>query len=210
MLRKVLREFLIRLHQTNKYPYLLNELKFSLPEAKLLQIGYRSEDLQIYNSNLKNIRTDVCNIISKYSDGVFATIVDKQTITKPTWTPETLGNFVFAQTLHTNILNTTNLPFELSILYDSGRLAKSKVGNFHNYIFDKDRYYKNKGLRTNNRSYSLQLNDTSSTAGPCIWAADFVAGAFYRNFAHGDPLCAEDVIMRCKRIGNGMCIFWKE
>jgi hypothetical protein len=71
---------------------------------------------------LKNIRTDVCNIIGKYSDGVFATIVDKQTITKPTWTPETLGNFVFAQTLHTNILNTPN--FELSILYDSGRLQE--------------------------------------------------------------------------------------
>jgi hypothetical protein len=33
----------------------------------------------------------------------------------------------FAQTLHTDILNTPNLQFELSILYDSGRLEKSKA-----------------------------------------------------------------------------------
>jgi hypothetical protein len=209
-LRETLSDCLIRLHKTNKYPFHLKELKFNLPTTNLLRKGSALNDLQIYHSHSTSIRNDICNLITKYSDGIFASVVDKTTIKKPTWTPEELGNFVFAQTLHTNILNAPGLPTALSVIYDSGRLAKSKVGSFHSYIFKKDNYYKNMGFRTNDKNYLLDVRDMSSGIEPCLWAADFVAGAFYHKYAHNNPLCADVIMGSCKLIGDGLRLFWKK
>jgi hypothetical protein len=71
--------------------------------------GYGKTDLMTYNSHLSEIRQDICSIIASYSDGIFVSVIDKTTINEKTWQPEQLCNFVFAHSIHENILSTLGL-----------------------------------------------------------------------------------------------------
>jgi hypothetical protein len=136
--------YLKRLHQIDAYPKLLGELKFNLPRQRLRKKGYTELNLQRYDKFTGYIRKSVCDILCRYSDGLFICIVDKTTIIEKTWTPETLGNYVFANTLHNDILNKLTLNQGLKIYLDAGRLSRIPANKFRQYLFDKDSYFRNR------------------------------------------------------------------
>ncbi len=188
-------------HKTNKYPYTLRELKFNLPRCNLLKRGHTDSDINAYDSFLPKIRQDICAIIASHSDGIFISIVDKTTIKrKNTWKPETLGNYVFAHSVHENILSKLALS-DNRIYYDSGRLAQLNEIDFDEYVTDR-------APRIVDTRIS-EIKGLSSLSEPCLWAADFLAGSFYRKFALGDELSANRIFNTCNRIGNGLRIFWR-
>ena len=51
------------------------------------------------------IRKDVPNIINEYSDGVFVTILDKDSRREKTWDQVSIGNFIIGHTLVANAIN---------------------------------------------------------------------------------------------------------
>jgi Protein of unknown function (DUF3800) len=199
-LRINLSNYLIRCHKTNRYPHKLRELKFNLPRTTLIKRGYSEENILIYNSFLSKIRQDICAIIALYSDGIFVSIIDKTTIIQKTWQPETLGNYVFAHSIHENILSKLALN-DIIIHYDSGRLAQLNQDDFDKYVTIR--------APTIVSTRILEIKGLSSLSEPCLWAADFLAGSFYRKFALGDALCADRILDTCNRIGNGLRIFWR-
>jgi hypothetical protein len=114
---------------------------------------------------------------------------------------------VFANTLHNNILNNLPLRQGLKLYYDAGRLSRNPADGFRLYLFDKDSYFRNRGLRIN-ESYISRAEDISSITEPCIWAADFLAGSFYYKYTFGNSLCANDLVRNGKMIGNGIRKYW--
>lgn len=93
-LRKRLRRYLKKLHQKNKYPPHLSELKFNLPYSDLIQQGYTIKDLDDnYSKNMPVIRSRSLEIIHKHCDGVFGSILDKQSIIKQNFSFRTLFLF---------------------------------------------------------------------------------------------------------------------
>jgi hypothetical protein len=103
-----------------------------------------------------------------------------------TWTPERLGNYVFADTLVRNVMNDISPSYLPSILYDKGRLSPAQTKNFEDYISNKDSYFEKIGIK----SYKGQIPtpvEQSSHMEPGIWAADIVAGSFECKYKHNEP-----------------------
>ena len=163
-LRIKLSDYLIKCHKTNRYPYVLRELKFALPCSNLIKKGYTKNDLIHYDSFLSKIRQDICSIIASYSDGIFVSILDKTTIRVKTWRPERLGNYVFAHSLHRNILNRLDLS-DIVLIYDSGRLAQLNQDDFDTYVVNRAPAIV--GTRIS------EIKGVSSLSEPCLWAATF-------------------------------------
>lgn len=204
-LRKRLRRLLKGLHIRNIYPRHLSELKFYLPYSELIQQGYTVPDLDnVYNSQMPIIRSRVIGIICKYSDGVFAAVLDKRKA-KPSWTSEELGNFVFAETLVVNVMNTLSPPNPPIVLYDKGRLSPARTRKFRTYVINKDSYFAYKGYKRYRGSLSTPI-DVSSTSEAGIWAADYVAGAFYHKYSNNDSTYAN--MLNAMRIGVGVRKYW--
>lgn len=205
-LRKRLRRILKRLHIRNMYPPHLTELKFYLPYTDLIQQGYTVTQLDTqYAIHMPVIRTQVIQAICNYANGIFAAVVDKRKA-KQSWTTETLGNFVFAETLVSDIMNTLSPPNPPIILYDKGRLSPAKTALFQKYLVNKDQYFQRRGWKRYRGSLSTPL-DLSSTLEPGIWAADLVAGAFYHKYSHKDWTYAN--IFSKIKIGSGERLYWK-
>ena len=207
-LRKRLKRYLKKLHKKNQYPQHLQELKFNLPYHILFKYNYSRSDLDSnYSIHMPEIRSVTLKLIHKYSDGVFAAILDKNSILeKNTWTEEKLGNFIFAQTLIVNILNElkpTTLPI---ITYDKGRIDPAKSYSFNTYMIEKDKWFDHKGLKKYNGSLSTPM-DVSSNHESGIWAADFVAGSIYHKYANNQWHYAN--FLNSKNIGTGERIFWE-
>jgi hypothetical protein len=165
-----------------------------------MRLGYKETDLEKYYSFLSKIRQDICAIIASYSDGVFVSVVDKETIIMKSWTPERLGNYIFAHSVHKHILNELVLN-DIIIHYDSGRLAPFNQGDFDGYVVNR--------VPSAVRTRILEIKGLSSLLEPCIWAADFLAGSFYRKYALGDEIYANRILDTCIRIGHGYRIFWR-
>lgn len=207
-LRKRLRRLLKKFHQKNKYPKHLAELKFTLPYTELIQQGYTVEQLDNdYSIHMPEIRSRALNIIHDYSNGVFAAIIDKHKV-DPTynWTPERLGNYVFAQTVIINVMNVLSPPNPPVIYYDKGRLSPSRAVSFNTYLVEKDSYFQYIGIKRYRGRLSTPI-DTSSVLEPGIWAADLVAGAVYHKYANNEWAYAN--ILNSKRIESGERIYWK-
>jgi hypothetical protein len=196
----MLNGYLIKCHKTNRYPYVLRELKFNLPRSNLITKGYTKDDLTHYDSFLPKIRQDICSIIASYSDGIFVSLVDKTTIRANTWMPERLGNYVFARSIHDSILKRLGLN-DIIIQYDSGRLAQLSQDDFDTYVINR--------AHTTSNTHISEIRGLSSLSEPCLWAADFLAGSFYRKFALKDSIYADRIFKSCNHIGYGLRIFWK-
>ena len=206
-LEKSLRRLLKRLHDRNRYPSCLKELKFNLPRDRLISQGHTPDQLdREYEANMQYVRTRVLNVLVDHVDGVFAAIVNKRSVINQEWTPERLGNYVFAQTLLVNVMNKLRLTDLRNIVYDKGRLSQSRSAEFRLYLMRKDSYFNYKGW--NKYSGSLPYpKEISSDSDPGIWAADYVAGAFNRKYSHGDSTYAD--ILNPVKIGSGERIFWE-
>jgi hypothetical protein len=165
-----------------------------------MRTGYTQTDLANYYYRLSKIREDICSVTAANSDGVFVSVVDKDTIIAKTWKPERLGNYVFAHSLHWNILNELDLS-NIILNYDSGRLAQLNQDDFDTYVINRAPTIVNTRIS--------EIKGMSSLSEPCLWAADFLAGSFYRKFALNDSLYADRIFNSCNLIGNGLRIYWR-
>jgi hypothetical protein len=93
-----------------------------------------------------------------------------------TRTAEFLWNFIFANTLFSNILYNISFSKPPAIYYDRRSLTIERKTQFHNYIQNKDSYYKYRGFK-NFQGELPNILEASSHLEPCIWAADFGRGA---------------------------------
>jgi hypothetical protein len=108
-LRKRLRRYLKKVHLKEWYPPHLRELKFYLPKKWLYEQGYSFADVDTrYMPRMETIRRKALHIVADHADGIFAAVLDKRKANS-TWTQVRLGNFVFAETLFADILNTLAL-----------------------------------------------------------------------------------------------------
>ena len=191
LLRKNLRRLLRRLHRRDKYPKELRELKFYLPSKQMKdEWGYTQRDINRYVSNLPSIRNKSIDITIKSACAVFSSILRKSTIRRQTWTSETIGNFLFAQTLYVNILNRIRPPIPPTIIFDKGRLSAAKTHAFQDYMVNKEGYFGFKGFKKYEGLIGVPV-DMPSLAEPGLWSADIVAGAFTHKYKNKDPSYAD-------------------
>jgi hypothetical protein len=210
ILRQELKRFLMRLHNKNVYPPELSELKFYLPYGYLCKkVGYTYSKLDDeFSIHLPIIRTRALQLVRDLMDGIYIAVLNKKTVIHDTWTPNRLGNFIFADTLILNVLNQLSLPTIPTICYDDGRFSYLDRNCFYDYVVRKDSYYEYYGRK----SYIGKLSESTfkevaSHSEPCIWAADLVAGAFYYKFAKGDGCYSN--ILNHRMIGDGIRHFWR-
>lgn len=204
-LRKRLRRLLRRLHLRNRYPPRLRELKFYIPYHKMLDLGYTRQQIQYYVNHLPYVRNRALNIILNSVCLIFSAILDKRTIQRTSWTSETLGNFIFAQTLFVNILNNIQPQFPPNIIFDDGRLSAARTPRFQGYVLQKQSYFGFKGFKQYAGLLGAPL-PASSLLEPGLWAADIVAGAFYHKYRHHDPSYAN--MLSPIYIGAGERRYW--
>jgi hypothetical protein len=203
-LRSSLKRLLKKEHERNRYPPALHELKFYLPNSDLIRRGYTPDQLKKYETYLPSVRDEANEIICKTVNGVFGAIVDKRKAAD-SWTPERLGNFVFAQTLLLDVMNKISLQYPPAILYDKGRLSSYKAKQFEDYITNKDRWFRQNGRKMYGGNISAPMSQ-SSYAEPGIWAADLVAGAFQCKYKHQESRYAD--MLRTKYINSGERLYW--
>ncbi len=203
-LRKRLKRLLKRMHQRGKYPSRLGELKFYLPHTELIQGGYTITDINNYNAHMPVVRSKALGLITKYSDGVFATVLDKRKAF-PTYTEEELGNYILARSFIEDVMNVLKPPNPPAILYDRGRLSPARSIEFNNYVVSKDSYYQYRGWKNYQGSLSPPV-DTASLGEAGIWAADIVAGSFYHKHANSDWSYAN--MLTPSLIGGKERLFW--
>ena len=72
LLKEKLKKYLNYLHNKDKYPFALKELKFTIGPNMLSKFGYTNEDTDRYISNMPSIRSDVIEITRLYCDGIIA------------------------------------------------------------------------------------------------------------------------------------------
>lgn len=126
-LKRHLKNYLVKIQYKGYYPFQLKELKFYIPKSKLLRkFGYSKKEVDSFISNMYYIRMDVLNMIETYSDGIFATVLDKQSIIQTSWNKERIGNFIIGHTLITTVLTNLTCNEAPSVFYDSGRLSIKK------------------------------------------------------------------------------------
>jgi hypothetical protein len=190
-------------HKVNIYPKCLNELKFALPEGKLKKY-YSQKEINYFKNNMLIIRSRILEIINEHSDGFFIAVVDKSSIRFPSWTSERLYNYVFGTTLIHNVFDVINPKVDPVLIFDGGRIDKSKELHLMGYLSKKDSFSK----RFTSYSGCLNsINPVESQTEPCNWAADFLSGSVLNVFAKNDCLYWNK-IDRNKFIGNGLRMFW--
>ena len=99
ILRIHLKHYMKRLHSSGRYPLKLNELKFWLPWDALKKQGYAKKEMEEYRCHSQEIQKHTLSLVRDHSDAIQVAVLDKKTIVEPTWTPEFLWNFIFANTL---------------------------------------------------------------------------------------------------------------
>lgn len=204
VLRSSLKRLLKKVHDRNRYPPTLNELKFHLPKSDLIKQGYSIDELFKYEAYLPNIREKAIEVICEKSNGVFGATLDKKKAYS-TWTSERIGNYIFAQSLLHDVMSNISTRYPPSILYDSGRLSPAKSESFKDYVAKKDRYLERFGLN----QYVGQMptpSNRNSVAEPGIWAADIVAGAFRYKYISNDARYAD--LLKPLYVGTGEKLYW--
>ena len=205
-LRKKLQRQLRRQHRRNRYPPELKEIKFYLPITKIKSDwGYSDREIRRYKKYLPQFRRKAIDIILNSSCGIYSAILKKDTIKKPTWTSERLGNYIFAQTLFQRILNILQTGKPPTIIFDKGRLSIAKTTDFKLYLTNKERYSDYIGTKKYQGSIGTPV-DMSSLSEPGLWAADIVAGSFYHKYSSLDRTYAD--LLTPSYIGVGERRFW--
>ncbi len=200
-----LRKYLQYAHRTNIYPTCLNELKFNLPICKL-QKNYSQFQIGTFKTSITTIRNRVLDIINSYSDGIFIASLDKDTIVYATWKPERIYNYIFATTMIENVFTQIDPNENIDLLFDAGRLHAAKENDFLCYLLRKCSFYGNNELIEYYGS-KWKFNSVQSHTEPCIWAADFVAGAALLNYSRGNSTFLSR-IDRNKFLGDGIRNYW--
>jgi len=201
--RKKLRRLLKRLHP-KKYPLDLRELKFYLPRTELFGKGYSEQELDRFEEHQRTNREKAIRILNETCSGVYAAVCDKTKAVKR-WTPERLGNYMFAQTLVVNVLPMIDPIHSPIVIFDKGRLSAARSREFKIYMINKDRYFETMGLKR----YSVRLGvpiDMSSLDEPGLWASDIVAGAFRHASNTGEKEYVDALAPLF--IGKGYRLFW--
>ncbi|MHC1688744.1 MAG: DUF3800 domain-containing protein [Methanothrix sp.] len=204
MLRTKLKRLLKKEHERKRYPLKLNELKFHLPKSDLIGNGYNIDELYSYEKYLPAIREKALKLICENTVGVFAATLNKNKAFS-SWTSERIGNYIFAQTLLVDVINSIYPRYPPSILFDGGRLSPTKTSLFKDYLSDKDRYLVGAGLKSYVGHLPIPSNRNSVTE-PGIWAADLVAGSFRHKYVSGDSHYAD--LLKAKYIGIGEKLYW--
>lgn len=203
-LRSRLKRLLKKEHERKRYPPALLELKFYLPNSDLIQWGYTLDQLKKYEAYLPSIREKANEIICSTVNGVFGAVIDKK-MAVDSWTPERIGNFVFAQTLLLDVMNNISPQYPPAISYDKGRLSSYRSKQFENYITKKDQFFGQNGRKVYVGKISTPISQ-SSYAEPGIWAADLVAGAFQCKYKHRESRYAN--MLKAKYINSGERLYW--
>ena len=204
-LNKRLKRLLKRLHLKDRYPPKLMELKFYVPYEWMIKQGYTKTEYAEYAASMPDIRKQTLELLAAHTDGVFAAVVDKRAAYAG-WTPERLGNYAFAQTLLFGVMRTIKVDDQPTVIYDKGRLSQSSEASFDSYLLYKqvDFAYKHNMPRLFAPKHP---HSVSSIYHPGIWAADYVAGAFYHKHQADDARYA-DMLMPVW-LGNGEQLYWK-
>ncbi len=165
------------------------ELKFYIPYRWLAKHGYAKAQYSAYDANMPDIRERVLEILTAHTDGVFAAVVDKRGA-RDTWTPKRLGNYTFAQTLVLGVMREIGSDDRPTIIYDKGRLSQSSERSFESYLRHKQIDFADKhGIP--HLLEPCPACSASSIHHPGIWAADYVAGAFYHKHQTSDAHYAD-------------------
>ncbi len=203
-LDKRLRRLLKRLHVRDRYPPKLKELKFYIPHEWLTNHGYTNEQYDAYAARMPDIRKRVLRILAAHTDGVFAAVVDKR-YARDWWTPTWLGNHAFAQTAVLGVLRAIKVDEQPAIIYDQGRISQSDESVFESYLL-----YKQFDFAFTHNVRHLHIpkppHSVPSTGHPGIWAADYVAGAFYHKYQADDARYAD--MLRPVWFGKGEWMYW--
>lgn len=204
-LNRRLKRLLKRLHRKNMYPPKLMELKFYLPHEWIIKHGYTETQYSVYAANMPDIRRQVLGLLVAHTDGVFAAVVDKRKAYR-SWTPVKLGNYTFAETLVLGVMRNIGTDGQPTIQYDKGRLSQSSESSFDSYLSYKISHYAYK----HNILHLLKPKpprSVSSIHHPGIWAADYVAGAFYHKH-HANDTHYTDMLKQVW-LGTGEWVYWK-
>jgi len=204
LMRKKLRRLLKRLHP-KRYPADLRELKFYLPRTELFHKGYSKEMLDGFEEYQRSNREKAIRILNETCMGVYAAVCDKMKAVE-TWTPERLGNYIFAQTLTVNVLPQVNPSHPPLVVFDKGRLSPARTREFKIYMINKDRYFESMGLKRYCGKLGAPI-DVSSLDEPGLWASDIVAGAFRHAFNSGETVYMD--ALAPSFIGRGFRLFWE-
>ncbi len=186
-LRKRLRRYLKKIHNKGQYPVHLQELKFNLPYSNLInEHNYTKENLDSnFSIYMPEIRSRTLKIINSFSDGIFAAIIDKKTIKSEEWVQEELCNYVITHSLFIHILNKIR-PYRMPIItFDRGRLGPSKFQQFGSNLVNIGIHMKHHKWNEYSGNLSPPV-ETSSIPESGIWAADFVAGAFFHKYSNNE------------------------
>lgn len=192
-LRSAMNRQLMRMHVYNKYPEKLKELKFYPRRENLHKLGYIKSEIDKFENQLPDIRTQTLNLILDNCDGVYISILDNKTIREDIsdrWTGETLGNYVIAHPLIKYV--TPSLPIQEPpvICFDKGRLKIENMDDFYDYLGRKDSLCGFKNYLKYGQNIS-NFQECDSISEPCVWAADMVAGAYYYKFKNNDDSYSE-------------------
>jgi hypothetical protein len=199
-----LTRLLKKLQTKQKWHPQLNELKF-FPFASLKKMMVPEQEIRdCWAPYFDEVRTEVSQIVTEYTDGIFAGVLDKRTIFKTTWTPEKIGNYLFKKTLFDGIIPNIKVTSP-EILYDKGRIHSGAATLFNQYIHDSQNYYFFKG-KNKHSGLIKKITDVDSLSNSGVWAADIVAGAFHKSAKHEDNTWTD--IMKPKFIGNGFLKLW--
>jgi len=205
-LRKHLKRLLRREVRKNHWPQHVHELKFSLPIQDMRKKwGYTNLQIQHYLNYLPRVRQKAINFVLNNSCNIFSAILNKNTIQRSSWTPNQLGNFIFAQTLFSNVIRNIHPIFPPNIIFDAGRLSLARTPAFQGYLMNKQTYYRNMGINLHMGNITTPI-PASSQLDPGLWAADIVAGAFNIKYHLNDPSYANMLIPIY--IANGERRFW--
>jgi hypothetical protein len=203
-LRTDLKRMLKRIHERDRYPPDITELKFYLPMSELVRLGYEKGELDEYLAKLPNVRQKSLEVICKNATKIFAAVLIKKKALG-TWTSERIGNYLFAQTLVLDVMNNISPQYPPSILYDPGRLSPSQTDEFKQYLNGKDHYFERMGIK----QYEGHLPNPQARAShiePGIWAADLVAGAFNCKYTNNDSSYSE--LLKTKCILHDERLYW--
>lgn len=205
LLKKDMKRLLLKLHKRKKYHRKVMELKFS-PYSALHKQGCSKKEIQTrWEPHFDLVRREANSRIARAADGVFAGVLDKRTIRKGTWTPETIGNFLFNKSLFRSILPNVADFDGMTVVYDKGRLDPKRTRSFNRYMSQTESYLEFIGSKRYAGTVDL-FRDADSLSEPGIWAADFVAGSFRHAYLNSDWTYAD--MLRPKFVGDGVRKLW--
>lgn len=205
LLQKGMKKLLIKLHKRRKYYRKIMELKFN-PYSALEKQGCLHDEIQTkWEPYFDYVRKKTNFLITDIVDGIFVGILDQRTINIWTWTPETLGNFLFNRSLYDDVLPNIGNFNNCRVIYDKGRLDSKRTKNFNRYLRNTQSFRKHFGIKRYAGNVT-EFKDIDSLSDPGIWAADFVAGSFRRAYLYNDRTYMD--ILTPKLIGNGERKLW--